>query len=43
MNIAGEVIGEPGISLEEGLKPTYEWIEQELSKAGRVPATAKAV
>lgn len=32
---------EPGISLEEGLKPTYAWIEQELSKAGRIPAVAK--
>ncbi|NIM00402.1 MAG: NAD-dependent dehydratase, partial [Acidobacteria bacterium] len=30
-----DIVGgwEPGISLEQGLKPTYEWIEQELKKA----------
>ena len=35
-----EIVGgwEPSISLEEGLKPTYEWIERELGKAGRIPA-----
>jgi len=27
---------EPKISLEEGLKRTYQWIEQELKKQGRI-------
>lgn len=30
---------EPGISLREGLLPTYHWIESELKTAGRVPET----
>jgi GDP-D-mannose 3',5'-epimerase len=35
-----EVLGwEPGISLREGLEPTYRWIEGELSAAGRVAET----
>jgi nucleoside-diphosphate-sugar epimerase len=29
---------QPSISLEEGLKTTYRWIEAELRKAGRLPA-----
>ena len=28
---------EPSISLEQGLRDTYDWIESELAKAGRVP------
>jgi GDP-D-mannose 3', 5'-epimerase len=33
-----QVLGwEPGISLEEGLVPTYKWIESELRHAGRIP------
>ncbi len=33
----GEVLGwEPQISLRKGLVPTYDWIESELKKAGRV-------
>jgi GDP-D-mannose 3',5'-epimerase len=36
-----EVLGwEPGISLREGLTPTYRWIESELRTAGRVPQPA---
>ena len=37
-----DIVGgwEPGISLDQGLKPTYDWIEQELAKAGRVPTVA---
>jgi GDP-D-mannose 3', 5'-epimerase len=27
---------EPSISLRQGLKPTYVWIEEELHRAGRV-------
>jgi nucleoside-diphosphate-sugar epimerase len=33
---------EPTISLEQGLAVTYAWIEQELQKAGRMPAQAAA-
>jgi GDP-D-mannose 3',5'-epimerase len=34
-----EVLGwEPRIPLEEGLRTTYQWIEQELQKQGRIPA-----
>ncbi len=31
---------EPSIKLEEGLKTTYQWIEEELRKAGRIPSIA---
>ena len=31
---------EPSIKLEEGLKTTYQWIEEELRKAGRLPSIA---
>jgi nucleoside-diphosphate-sugar epimerase len=32
-----QVLGwEPSISLRQGLKPTYVWIEEELHRAGRV-------
>lgn len=35
---------EPRVSLREGLAPTYEWIEGELRRAGRVhPAAASAL
>jgi GDP-D-mannose 3',5'-epimerase len=38
--LLNRVLGwEPSIALEEGLKTTYTWIETELRKAGRVPAT----
>jgi GDP-D-mannose 3',5'-epimerase len=33
---------EPGISLDEGLVPTYHWIESELREAGRVPDFARS-
>lgn len=37
--LLNRVLGwEPSITLEEGLKTTYNWIETELRKAGRVPA-----
>jgi nucleoside-diphosphate-sugar epimerase len=37
--LLNSVLGwEPSISLEEGLKKTYAWIEGELRKAGRIPA-----
>lgn len=33
-----EVLGwEPAIALEEGLKPTYAWIREELARQGRLP------
>jgi GDP-D-mannose 3',5'-epimerase len=33
-----EVLGwEPQITLEEGLRRTYDWIEEELRKSGRLP------
>jgi len=31
---------EPSIKLEDGLKTTYQWIEEELRKAGRLPSIA---
>jgi nucleoside-diphosphate-sugar epimerase len=31
---------EPAITLEEGLKTTYRWIEEELRKTGRIPTVA---
>ena len=38
----GEVLGWlPRTSLQDGLAPTYSWIEAELRKEGRVPATAE--
>ncbi|HEX2236755.1 MAG TPA: NAD-dependent epimerase/dehydratase family protein [Actinomycetota bacterium] len=38
-----EVLGwEPQTSLEEGLRRTYEWVESELARAGRIPAPAVA-
>ena len=38
----GEVLGWlPRTSLQDGLAPTYSWIEAELQKEGRVPATAE--
>jgi len=37
--LLNSVLGwQPSISLEEGLKATYRWIEAELRKAGRLPA-----
>jgi len=37
--LLNSVLGwEPSISLEEGLKTTYAWIEGELRKAGRIQA-----
>jgi GDP-D-mannose 3', 5'-epimerase len=33
---------EPSIPLEQGLSVTYKWIEQELQRAGRVPAMRAA-
>lgn len=39
--LLNRVLGwEPAITLEEGLKITYRWIEQELRKAGRIPTVA---
>jgi nucleoside-diphosphate-sugar epimerase len=36
-----EVLGwEPQVTLEEGLVPTYRWIESELEKAGRITELA---
>jgi nucleoside-diphosphate-sugar epimerase len=36
--LLNSVLGwEPSITLEEGLKTTYTWIEGELRKAGRIP------
>ncbi len=38
----GEVLGWlPRTSLQDGLAPTYSWIEAELRKEGRVPATGE--
>ena len=38
-----EVLGwEPAITLEEGLRRTYEWIESELARSGRIPVGAGA-
>ena len=37
--LLNSVLGwQPTISLEQGLKTTYRWIESELRKAGRLPA-----
>ncbi len=36
--IRAELAWTPAMSLEQGLRPTYRWIEQELQKAGRAPA-----
>ncbi|MGZ4813352.1 MAG: NAD-dependent epimerase/dehydratase family protein [Terriglobales bacterium] len=33
---------EPAITLEQGLRVTYRWIESELAEAGRIPAMAAA-
>jgi nucleoside-diphosphate-sugar epimerase len=33
---------EPSVSLEEGLRPTYAWIEAELAKSGRIAAPERA-
>ncbi len=39
--LLNSVLGwEPSITLEEGLQTTYRWIEEELRKAGRIPAVA---
>ena len=39
--LLNRVLGwEPSITLEEGLQTTYRWIEEELRKAGRIPAVA---
>lgn len=39
-----DVLGwEPRTTLKEGLVPTYRWIEDELRKAGRIPAMAGAL
>ena len=41
--LLNQVLGwEPSISLEEGLRTTYRWIESELRKAGRIRAVAAA-
>jgi nucleoside-diphosphate-sugar epimerase len=39
--LLNHVLGwEPSIALEDGLKTTYRWIEQQLRKAGRLPTVA---
>lgn len=39
--LLNRVLGwEPSITLEQGLETTYRWIEEELRKAGRIPAVA---
>ena len=39
--LLNSVLGwEPSVTLEQGLKTTYAWIEGELRKAGRTPAAA---
>lgn len=39
--LLNQVLGwEPSITLEEGLKTTYRWIEEELRKAGRIQTIA---
>ena len=36
-----EVLGwEPRIDLEEGLRPTYRWIEEQVRRAPRTPVAA---
>ncbi len=41
--LLNKVLGwQPAITLEDGLKTTYRWIEGELKKAGRLPAPAAA-
>ena len=34
---------EPAIALRQGLVPTYGWIEEELRKQGRIPASVPAL
>jgi GDP-D-mannose 3', 5'-epimerase len=39
--LLNKVLGwQPAVTLEDGLKTTYRWIEGQLKKAGRIPAAA---